>query len=167
MPVRAENPLFQRQRVSAVFEHIDIVVAFEDDRVAAEDAAADFGGEVADVGRVADGGGARLYAVADRILRVVRGRERLHQKRTKLDRTVQRTQQTRRARAFGANGAAAEVGRVNRDGEGLGNRLQPLIWSLCSCVTKIARISYSDVPSACSDAFSARAETPASMRTHS
>ncbi len=76
-PRRPRDPLLQRIRIVAVLEHLEIVVAFEHQRVAAGQARLDVGRGHAEVGQHAEAPRAVADDVLHRLARVVRNGYRL------------------------------------------------------------------------------------------
>ena len=70
------DPLLERRRIVAVFEHVEIVIAFEHQRVAAGEAGLDVRRRDAEVGQHAHAPRAVADHVLHRLARVVRHRDR-------------------------------------------------------------------------------------------
>src|SRR6185437_8459263 len=81
MPQPAGNALLQRVRVRSIGEHAGIVVAFEDERVAARQARLDVRRADTEVGDHAEAPRAVADHELDRLARVVRHRKRAHLER--------------------------------------------------------------------------------------
>jgi hypothetical protein len=76
MPEPGRNAALQRPRVAAVFQHVDVVIAFEHQRVAAGEAIFDMQRGHAEIGENADASRAVADHILDGFARVVRHRDR-------------------------------------------------------------------------------------------